>query len=103
MSFNNEISKVKDDSLPIGNRYISLRSALELHCPFGFKRTWKILEQKFGIIEGETNDPDSLVRSAEFLEKDRDLWLHVMDSQSNLARFRASHGLPKPEFSCDHK
>jgi len=101
MSFNNEAKKVRDESLSLGLRYISLRHCVELYSPFGFNRTWGYLEAKCGLKEGENNEPSVLTRSVEYLEKDRDAWLHVIQTQEDYVKNRVKSGLPKPTFKCD--
>ena len=97
MSFGDEIGKVKDESLPIGLRYVSLRHAVELHCPFGFGRTWQYLEENFGVKEGEQNSALVLVKCAEFIEQDRTAWLNVKRAHDEFVKTRVRLGLPKPK------
>ena len=103
MSFNNEAAKVKDESQPLGIRYVSLRHCVELHCPFGFNKTWKFMEKKFGLKEGEENDSNVLIQCAEFLETDRDAWIKVKDAHENFVKTRMHLGLPKPKCSCEQE
>lgn len=100
MSFNRELAKVKDASLPAGRRYTSLRHCVEFYAPFGFQKTWAVMEQKFGLKEGALNAHEVFMRCAEFLETDRNAWKAVTEAQGNLAKTRASFGLAKPKFSC---
>jgi hypothetical protein len=102
MSFGNEVTKVKDESLPIGIRYISLRHCVKLHRPLGFHKTWKFLEKKFGLKEGEENESQVLIQCAEFLETDRDAWIKVKNAHENYVKTRVTLGLPKPKCSCEH-
>jgi len=103
MSFNNELAQVKDDSLPKGMRYISLRHCVELYSPFGFNKTWEIMERKFGLKEGKENENEVFIKCAEFLEADRNAWKQVIEAQQQMAKIRAKYGLPKPKFHCVHK
>ena len=96
MSFATYLAVVRSEGTPLGLRYTSLRHCVELYCPFGFQGTWKVLESKFGVREGEQNDPGALVAAADFLAADRYAWLAVVRAHQNLAKFRASAGLRKP-------
>lgn len=96
MSFTTYLAAVRDERTPLGLRYTSLRHCVELYGPFGFQGTWRILESKFGVREGEQNDPGALVAAADFLASDRDAWLAVARAHQSLAKFRASAGLRKP-------
>lgn len=102
MSFNSELAQVRDNSLPIGMRYMSLRHCVELYSPFGFDKTWKIMERKFGLKEGEANDNNVFIQCAEFLETDRNAWKRVIKAQEEMAKTRSRYGLPKPKFHCEH-
>ena len=100
MSFNRELAKVKNESLPVGSRYTSLRHCGDLSAPFGFQKTWAVMEHKFGLKEGLLNSHEVFMQCAGFLEADRDAWKALTEAQENMARTRASFGLPKPGFSC---
>lgn len=102
MSFNTELRQVKDSALPKGKRYISLRHCVELYSPFGFIKTWEILEKRFGLKEGDENGNEVFIRCAEFLETDRNAWKQVIEAQKIMAKTRAKVGLPKPKFHCEH-
>lgn len=103
MSFGDETRKVRDEALPIGLRYVSLRHAVELHCPFGFGQTWKYLEEKCGVKEGEPNDSQVLVKCADFIEEDRAAWIKVKQAHEEFIKTRVRLGLPKPKCHCEHK
>ena len=103
MSFGDEIRKVKNESLPIGLRYVSLRHAVELHCPFGFGKTWQYLEDICGVKEGELNDSPVLIKCAEFPDEDRVAWLNVKQAHEEFIKTRVRLGLPKPMCNCEHK
>ena len=102
MSFNNEVTKVKDESQPLGIRYISLRHCVELHCPFGFNKTWQFMEEKYGLKEGEENNSSVLIKCAMFLETDREAFIKVKNAHEQFVKTRVNLGLPKPKCSCDH-
>lgn len=96
MSFTTYLATIRSDHTPLGLRYTNLRHCVQLYCPFGFNQTWKILESKFGLREGEMNDPSALVAAAEFLASDRNAWLAVVRAHEDLGKLRARAGLPKP-------
>jgi len=103
MSFGDEIRKAKNEALPIGLRYMSLRHAVGLHCPFGFRQTWQYLEEKCSVKEGEMNDSSVLFKCAEFLEKDREAFLKVKEAHEEFIKTRVSLGLPKPKCKCEQE
>jgi hypothetical protein len=102
MSFTNDAKRVRDDNAPIGLRYMSLRHCVEKYSPYGFRRTWRLLEERFGIREGEVNSPGSLVAALEFLEKDRADWLAFIEARATFAKARARRKLPKPRIEVKH-
>ena len=103
MSFNTELKHVRDTSLPKGMRYISLRHCVEMYSPFGFVKTWEILEKKFGLKEGKEVDNEVFIKCADFLERDRNAWKLVESAQMKMAKSRRRSGLTKPKFYCEHK
>ena len=102
MSFNNDAKRVRDNNAPIGTRYMSLRHCVERYSPFGFRRTWRLLEERFGIKEGDANSPEALVAALEFLEKDRADWLAFTEARAVFAQARARRKLPKPRIEVKH-
>jgi hypothetical protein len=102
MSFNNDAKRVRDDSAPIGVRYMSLRHCVEEYSPYGFRRTWRLLEERFGIKEGEANSPEALVAALEFLEEDRADWIAFIEARVAFAKARATRKLPKPRIEVKH-
>lgn len=86
MGFNNDIQKVKDESQPLGIRYMSLRHCVGLHSPLGFHKTWEFMKDKFGLKEGEENDSSVLIQCAEFLEADRVAWMEVKNAHENFTK-----------------
>lgn len=102
MSFHNEIANVKDENKPNGIRYMSLKHAIGLHPVIGgFGETWQLLENKFGLKEGENNEANILVKCAEFIETDRDAYQEVKDAHEKYIKCRVKLGLPKPKCSCE--
>ncbi|HFE39529.1 MAG TPA: hypothetical protein ENK06_14135 [Gammaproteobacteria bacterium] len=102
MSFNNEIENVKDESKPNGIRYMSLKHAIGLHPVIGgFGETWSLLENKFGLKEGENNEASVLVKCAEFIETDRKALQNVKEAHEKYIKCRVKLGLPKPKFNCE--
>ncbi len=99
MSFHNEARIVKDETKPLGRRYIALRNCVENHCPLGFNATWKVLETKFGIREGQVNFSQALVAAIEFLQADRQAWLKLLQSHQELIQLRKYNGFPKPKIT----
>ncbi|MBI3187052.1 MAG: hypothetical protein HYZ31_04150 [Gammaproteobacteria bacterium] len=102
MSFNNDIAKVKDESQPLGIRYMSLRHCVGLYSPLGFTKTWEFMKNKFGLREGEKNESSVLIQCAEFLEVDRTAWIEVKNAHEKFIKTRVKLGLPKPKCSCEH-
>lgn len=98
MSFNNEARIIKDEAKPLGMRYMALRHCVEMHCPLGFKATWKVLETRFGIREGQPNSSQALIAAIEFLQADRQAWLKLLQAHQELVHLRTTNGLPKPEI-----
>lgn len=96
MSFAAYLATVISQETPLGLRYTNLRHCVELYRPFGFHGAWKALESKFGVREGEQNDPLALVAAAEFLAADRNAWLAVVRAHNDLCKLRARAGLRKP-------
>ena len=102
MSFQNEIANVKNESKPNGIRYMSLKHAIGLHSVIGgFSETWQLLENKFGLKEGENNEASILVKCAEFIEVDRKAYQEVKNAHENYVKCRVKLGLPKPKCSCE--
>ncbi len=102
MSFNTEAAIVKDVIAPLGKRYISLRHCVEAYAPFGSARTWALLQERFGVKEGQENRPEALVAATDFLEEDRTAWLTFRDALSAFVRSRVYRGLPKPRIEVQH-
>lgn len=96
MSFNNEARIVKDESMPLGRRYMALRHCVELYCPLGFNGTWKILEARFGLREGQAASSQALTAAINFLELDRQAWLKYSQAHQELVHLRKKNGFPKP-------
>jgi hypothetical protein len=67
MSFGTHARRVSNASLSLGARHVALRSCVERFCPLGFRVTWSLLEQRFGLRQGEPNSPEALVAAVEFL------------------------------------
>lgn len=103
MSFNNELKKVRDDSASLGMRYVSLRHCVELYSPFGFDKTWKFMEQRFGLKDSAENGSNVFTKCADFLDTDRNNWKALTKAQGQMAKTRTKYGLPKPKFTCDNK
>ena len=99
MSFNNEARKVKNEKLGVGLRYISLRHCVEHYCPLGFNRTWSRLENRFGLKEGQRNNPEVLLATIDFLVADRQAWLMFVKSRRELIQSRVAAGFPKPTIN----
>ncbi len=102
MSFKTEAAMVRDVTAPLGKRYISLRHCVEAYAPFGFTRTWTLLQERFGVKEGQENSPEALVAAVDFLDEDRKAWLIFQDALSAFVRSRGHRGLPKPRIEVQH-
>jgi hypothetical protein len=75
MSFNTHAKRVRNEALPVSYRHVALRSCVERFCPLGFQRTWATLENRFGLKQGQTSNPESLLQAVSFLESWRHAWL----------------------------
>ena len=95
MSFNSEARIVRDNGAPIGLRYISLRHCVQMFCPFGFNATWKQLEKRFGLKEGQPNTSEALSVSIEFLNLWRNIEMRRRAAEEEYIRELVSIGLPK--------
>lgn len=98
MSFNNDARIVRDETKPLGRRYMALRHCVENHCPLGFNATWKVLETKFGLREGQEASSQALIAAIEFLHADRQAWLKLLQAHQEIAHLRSKNGLPKPKI-----
>ncbi|MBL8207441.1 MAG: hypothetical protein JNM09_24625, partial [Blastocatellia bacterium] len=78
--------------------YISLRHCVENHCPLGFNATWKVLETKFSIREGQETTSQALIAAIEFLQADRQAWLKLSQAHQELVHLRKKNGFPKPKL-----
>jgi hypothetical protein len=96
MSFNREARLVKDGSIPLGLRYVSLRHCVELFCPLGFNKTWALLAGRFGLRENDANEPGVLVASVQLLERWRRAHIEVQAAERHYVRELLRLGLPKP-------
>lgn len=102
MSFSADAAKVRDVAVPFGIRYVSLRHCVEAHAPFGFRKTWALLQERFGIKEGQENSSEALVAAIDFLDEDRKAWLAFQDAMAAFSRSRVQRGLPKPRIEVQH-
>lgn len=102
MSFNNYAKKVRDGNAPINLRYMSLRHCVQEYSPYGFRRTWRLLEERFGIKEGGSNAPEALVAALDFLEQDRADYLAFTEARIAFIKARARRKLPKPRIEVKH-
>lgn len=65
MGFNNEVRKVRDASLPYGQRFRALASAVQLYRPIGYPTTWLYLEHRVG--RSLRDDETAMVEAVELL------------------------------------
>lgn len=98
MSFNNDARIVRDETKPLSRRYLALRHCVENHCPLGFNATWRVLETKFGIREGQETTSPVLLAAIEFLQADRQAWLKLSRAHQELVHLRRSNGFPLPKL-----
>lgn len=98
MSFNNDAGVVRDESKSLGQRFKALRHCVGNHCPLGFNATWKVLETKFGIREGQPTTSQALLAAIDFLQADRQAWLKFSQAHQALVHLRKSNGFPKPRI-----
>lgn len=69
MGFNNEARKVRDPSLPYGQRFRALASAVQLYRPIGYECTWLYLEHRVG--RDLRRDETAMVEAVELLAEAR--------------------------------
>ncbi|MEO3953456.1 hypothetical protein ABH309_03230 [Chromobacterium piscinae] len=96
MTFWTDIRNARNEALPNGLRYMSLRHALTLHAPLGFSDTWKMFEARFGLVAGGRNTGEAILKAANLLAEDRLAWLAYEKARINFVRLRVKTGLPKP-------
>ncbi|MET8172793.1 hypothetical protein [Streptomyces clavifer] len=71
MGFTNFARKVRDTSLPYGQRVVSLRSCVQLYRPLGFEATVSYLAHRAGPFR---EDGNALVRALGVIEASRAAW-----------------------------
>jgi hypothetical protein len=95
MSFNSEANIVKDSSMSIGLRYISMRHCVQMFCPIGFNKTWSFLEIKAGIKENQENSSEVLVKAIEVLSEWRSLHIQKKRAEWQYIQWLVKNGFPK--------
>ena len=100
--FYDDAELVKNTHASLGARYMSLRHCVEQYSPFGFNRTWEILENKFGLKEGKENTSETLLSAIEFLEQDLTEWLMFNEAKINFINSRVKRGLTEPKIIIEH-
>ena len=96
MTFWTDIRNARNEALPNGLRYMSLRHALTLHAPLDFSDTWKMFEARFGLVAGGLNTGEAILKAANLLAEDRLAWLAYEKARISFVRLRVKTGLPKP-------
>lgn len=96
VTFWTDIRNARNETLPNGLRYMSIRHALTLHAPLGFSDTWKMFEARFGLVAGGLNTGEAISKAANLLAEDRLAWLAYEKARINFVRLRVKTGLPKP-------
>ena len=85
MSFNAAITRMSNESLPIGGRYRGLLEALE-RGHLTYSDAWSDLERTFGVRIGDPINSEMLLRIASHLVAERKRWLQSERSKNDVAR-----------------
>jgi len=83
MGFGREARRVRDESLPHGQRLRALAHCLEWAQPIGFHPSWQYLEAKLDIPR---EGIDFLAPALDLLERERNLHLELEQRYSTLRR-----------------
>ncbi|AWS41653.1 hypothetical protein [Streptosporangium sp. 'caverna'] len=75
MSFGTYARRVRDQALPYGRRYTSLRCAVGHYKPLGFNATWNHITSRAGQVR---TDEAALLRALDILETSREARLAEM-------------------------
>ncbi|WP_245651688.1 GNAT family N-acetyltransferase [Streptosporangium amethystogenes] len=75
MSFGTYARRVRNQDLPYGLRYTSLRCAVERYMPVGHHATWDYITGRAGRVR---TDEAALLRALDILETSREAWLAEM-------------------------
>lgn len=88
MSFNREVARARDRSLPYGERVLSFAHSLDIYAPLGFQATWAFLERLEGNLR---RDEDALSRALDRLEHSRRLCLAEEHAYDEYRRWQKRH------------
>lgn len=93
MGFVREARRVRDESLPMGNRFHALGSCIQFAQPIGFNATWAYLQEK---LECHWRDPRFLLPAIELLEAERNEQIRICTEYAGLRRSQKFGGLRVP-------
>ena len=99
MSYRTSIRRVADVTLPLGRRYVALRSAVGYYCPLGFEATWAYVTTEARPWGGRRWDGAALGRAAEILNDSRAVWLAEIAAFAALRRTEKAAGRRSPRAS----
>jgi len=94
MGFRGRLKRAKDESRSIEERVQALCDALTYSHLGGYHATWRLLEQRFGIVLGKPASPEVISAAVEFLEVEREAWLAWNATNVCMHRRMKRLGLP---------